>query len=733
LDARPSPLDRLLPRRTFLGLCGATLLGVTAAGARAAQPAAGAPLGTAVGPSPERIAAALDYDVERIFRFVADEVRYDPYPGILRGATGTLWGRAGNAADQALLLAQLLRAAGRDVRFAVGRLDATTASAILTAAETDPDTTRLHAARAMAGDAAADGVTPPADSEMAAARAQVERVAEANQGAARAWLGQGIATVSDALAAAGITIATSETTLPALERDQHAWVQLANGTQWVDLDPTLPGAQQGATISARAESVLPDLPPEWRHRVIFRSMVETIAGDGLAASTVLEHEADAPSLVGLPITFMNARAEGVARMGVTVSGLLDGRVQYLPVLTLGGESVVGTPFAFVGSSGLFPDLGDGAAIDRTGETTAQWLEVSIVPPDALPSTARRSIFDRFGDDARAAGTLDPSVLPAPEMTLLGDGDMDEFLPARAIAVFAVSGGGINGEYYRQALREDGADPSIVTHTYHLAREALAADLGVDLGVRVFPDAPHVMSYRVVPTSVDADGELLVATSLDLWHRSLGLATVPGVTATGLPGVVGGVLTHVAERIALGEGLPADGSAGPVAALSVGAMFAAAADQGIGVRTLRGAGAADDLPYAPGALARVRAALASGLVVVAPERPVAIAGGTHVGWWLVDPSTGRTWDELEDGRGAESVEYDITNIPLTSEAKVIEAFKRYAACLAKHGATMGLFLSFEAGLADAGGMGTLASILAAAATAAKAANQLLNDPFFRALC
>jgi len=685
-----------------------------------------------LGPSPERIAAALDYDVERIFRFVADEVRYDPYPGILRGATGTLWGRAGNAADQALLLAQLLRAAGRDVRFVVGRLDATATAGILTTAETDPDATRLHAARAMAGDAAADGATPPADAELADARAEVERVGEANRSTARAWLDQGVATVSDALAAAGITIPTRETALPALERDQHTWVQLANGTQWVDLDPTLPGAEQGTTI-ARAESTLPDLPREWRHRVTFRAIVETIAGDGLAASTVLEHEADAPSLVGLPITFMNARAEGVARMGVTVSGLLDGLVQYLPVLALSGESVVGSPFAFVGSSGLFPDLGDGAPIERTGETTAQWLEVSVIAPDSIPSTARRGIFDRFGDDARAAGTLDPSHLPAPEMTVLGDGEQDEFLPARAIAVFAVSGGGINGEYYRQALGEDGADPSIVAHTYHLAREALAADLGVDLGVRVFPDAPHVMSYHVVPTSVDADGELLVATSLDLWHRSLGLATVPGVTAAGLPGVVGGVLTHVAERIALGEGLPADGPASSSAALSVGALFAAAADQGVGIRTLRGAGAADELPYGPGALARVRDALGSGLVVVAPERPVAIADGDHLGWWLVDPSTGRTWDELEDGRGAESVEYDITNIPLTSEAKVIEAFKRYAACLAKHGATMGLFLSFEAGLADAGGMGTLASILAAAATAAKTANQLLNDPFFRALC
>ena len=67
-------------------------------------------LGAAVG-SDERIADLafdLDYDLERMFRFVADEIRYEPYAGILRGAVGALDAGAGNSVDKSLLLAALL-------------------------------------------------------------------------------------------------------------------------------------------------------------------------------------------------------------------------------------------------------------------------------------------------------------------------------------------------------------------------------------------------------------------------------------------------------------------------------------------------------------------------------------------------------------------------------------------------------------------------------------------------
>lgn len=85
----------------------------------------------------ERVAALLDpteHDLDAlglelafeepagIAAWVAENVAYEAYVGVLRGAEGTLVARAGNALDQALLLARLLTDAGYDARIALGAL-----------------------------------------------------------------------------------------------------------------------------------------------------------------------------------------------------------------------------------------------------------------------------------------------------------------------------------------------------------------------------------------------------------------------------------------------------------------------------------------------------------------------------------------------------------------------------------------------------------------------------------
>ncbi len=66
----------------------------------------------------EALLEALDFDVERIVRFVSEEIQYQPYAGLLRGPDGTLQSRAGNMLDQAVLLAALIKSTGYDARVA---------------------------------------------------------------------------------------------------------------------------------------------------------------------------------------------------------------------------------------------------------------------------------------------------------------------------------------------------------------------------------------------------------------------------------------------------------------------------------------------------------------------------------------------------------------------------------------------------------------------------------------
>ncbi len=70
----------------------------------------------------ERLLDELDYEAERIVGFVRDRIAFQPYHGVLRGVAGTLSGRSGNAHDQALLLAALLRDAGYDAQVLTGEL-----------------------------------------------------------------------------------------------------------------------------------------------------------------------------------------------------------------------------------------------------------------------------------------------------------------------------------------------------------------------------------------------------------------------------------------------------------------------------------------------------------------------------------------------------------------------------------------------------------------------------------
>ena len=58
------------------------------------------------------LARGLDWNWQKCYRFVRDQVRFEPYFGILKGAERTLLDREGNDADQALLLLALLRESG---------------------------------------------------------------------------------------------------------------------------------------------------------------------------------------------------------------------------------------------------------------------------------------------------------------------------------------------------------------------------------------------------------------------------------------------------------------------------------------------------------------------------------------------------------------------------------------------------------------------------------------------
>ena len=702
----PRILDVRLPRRTLLRLAGLAALGIVGAervlGAVAPRAGRGGDTMTAAAPDPiEVLAGDLEYDVERIFRFVADEVRYEPYEGILRGARGTLAGRAGNSLDQALLLAALLDASGVPVRFVDAAIDERTAGTMLASTAVTASVALDEAMAVLRGSGGTPaGRTsnvgaPSPDPGVRAAVDRIPEVAAAVQAAARSQVDASLAMLGEALAGAGVTLPSATSVLPPLELARHAWVQAASGPDWLDLDPTLPTNGLGDAPATPTGEPATALPDGLRHRVAIRVLRERLVGGALTEDLILEHEAFADELAGEPLVLLHEKPAGLEAMGISVTGALTGQTHYLPILQVGGRSLIGLAGITLGGGGGARG-GVGGESDADGEATAEWLEVDVTAPDGTARRPRRPLFARVGDVARATGTFDATQLPPVELLDLGEQHAAEYLPLRTLHFIAVTTGPTSGDIVRRA--GEGTDGMGLfqwgSQLYQLGRDAIEADLALPLGVRTFIDAPNVVTNRL-GLEIGPDGVPTTTAGFDLLLRSFGHLPVADVPPRAAPGLVSGVISHVAERLALGDGLPPD-IAGPGSAVSVGAVLERARAVGVPLRVLRGT-VPDDLAYPEAARRRLAAALGDGWVAVAPAQPVTLGDVPRTGWWLVDPATGRAVDMMDDGRGAEGVEYPgvVASIPW----RAIGSFAKLGLCVLE--LAHQLYLVFEVVTGDAG--------------------------------
>lgn len=137
----------------------------------------------------DQLNEAIDYQWEEAFVFVRDQIKFEPFTGIMKSSQGVLWGRAGNAVEQARLLTELLSLEGEKVRYAQGKLNKEKAAWLIKnifPEEKDfyyPENVPLSA--------------PSQDKEI--------------------------------LSAIG----------------NHYWVQILQDNQWIDLDPSFPNAKIG--------------------------------------------------------------------------------------------------------------------------------------------------------------------------------------------------------------------------------------------------------------------------------------------------------------------------------------------------------------------------------------------------------------------------------------------------------------------------------------------------------
>ena len=242
----------------------------------------------------------LDYDPEEIVRFVREEISLEVYPGALRGARGTLMSRAGNALDQALLLATLLKDAGEDAVIYRATLSESLAAELLNrmADRTDPPPPPLF----------------PDPAAMLASAAKKPAVDNRRAG----WLNSAEAggdQLLGALDAAGVVfdVDALQADLLAESRDYY-WVSYGVGprNRWQAAHPALGRDPELAPEATIAETI----PEDLLHSVTFEllldrrlgSSVEEVALISPISRTSVELAEKPFTLSLLPDQFLNPAA-----------------------------------------------------------------------------------------------------------------------------------------------------------------------------------------------------------------------------------------------------------------------------------------------------------------------------------------------------------------------------------------------------------------------------------------
>jgi hypothetical protein len=321
----------------------------------------------------EALAATLGGEPEAAFRVLRDRIRFQPYPGALRGAEGTLVARAGNAWDRALLLRSMLDAMGVPSRFAFGELDEDTARSLV-----------AHTLDAPVDPFPEGGAQAATTLDLGALATRARRdhaLLRAALDAGGRSLGGGTATPDELIG----------------ETRPHAWVQVEVDGAWVDLDPSLPDAQPGqrlALLTATGD-VLPDAA--WQAATI-EVHVEMLDGGVLGRDVVLQRRLRAAEAAASEVfLFFQPSDTGGGLLGDVGQG-----PEYRPVLMVDREAQEGAAFRVPDEDGIAFGFGRGDGPWLAGI----WLRFIREAPDRPASVTEVPLLDRVPGHARGTSGIE---------------------------------------------------------------------------------------------------------------------------------------------------------------------------------------------------------------------------------------------------------------------------------------------------------------------------------------
>ena len=653
---------------------------------------------------PQAIVDRIGQDPTALFQWVRNNTRLLPYQGVLRGPVGVLMDRWGSSLDRALLLHELLRLAGVEVRLAKGRLSEKAARDLAEKSQDRRDDRKpeVNQFSAQEADEFINEYSARYRTDPVFLKATVDRVAREREQFSHDLAGR-VTEQTEFVSAAvqkfarKARIENPGARIEALQ--DHWWVQAQDGEKWTDLDPATVDMAPGSILCPAENMLQPDeIDKSLVHSVNLRIVVEQWKNGTLEEKTALEHKLYPADLLGQSVVMRHIPMNWPKDLGLTGEKDPVGRLKALvleeqewqPVLAVGSDLVAQSSFTAAGdinknpgkkrrqpgvqgiTGGILGALGGKEGEEKPGESflTAEWVEYTIHVPDVPDRTIRRQTFDLIGPASRKkAGPFVPPISDSVRLerglALLGE-----------IEVF-VQNHRLSPEYAsyllatrllpnRQALKEilkpvDTAKNLGETFSklqnltpmpgaaFILACARLSwTDLGNDAAI----SQPNIICSVDRPL-LDQNGKIRARAGFDIVSNEISLGPNSGSNALRAKIYQGVLDTNVEALLLKGIGVSLDNAA---------EAFIESKRQQIGWVTLDDSSRAglEKLNTSEDIRARIEQDLRAGYIVLAPEKDVQVGERQVFCWWQFNPDSGSLLGLGPEG-GQTFTEYILTAI------------------------------------------------------------------------
>ena len=563
--------------------------------------------------------------LDEVFKLVSQDIRFDPYIGIMRGVKGTAIARRGNALDQALLLKHVLARQGYQTRLATGRLDKQNALILLR------------------------GMYPPE-----------------------------LSTFNYSAEYAPFKLEQADQLIQTVT--QHYWVEINQGNnQWLPLDPAFPRAKIGEAY-ARADKHYDQVQPEWQQLIAIRLLQTT---RDKKTNTVFEIELPVAELGYMPVSISSIgipleKPKPESGKDGSALGLfgksLDPSKSTKPETTKpeAEAEILGTQYVWALNLRGQGSRESGHAVQFKKKSTyisREWLEITLKVPGQGNRQIERVLFDAANGKAEDQPAMYRryvlEVFPGSVSPELAEAMQTQFkqLPIEDWKK-TVAASQKSGEFTPLRATDEALGSSLLQML--LTRFAEASDevsdrTGYRNAIAVIRSTPRVL---IAATEL-VDNALVF--SLDLRLDEVDAIPFPGAPS------------KTARLFQMGRGIQESVAEGSVlqqltgmSVVTTSMLMSQARSDGISLIVVDISGLNNFIKNIkpPAHVSKIlKSTLSEGQEIIIPEKPIRIAGVDRWGWWHVDKNNGRYIGVMDNGLYGALAEYNLSSAKIGLQPKM----------------------------------------------------------------